>query len=81
MIYPLYVLVLCGVADVKIFLEKEGSGNKPHAEESALGKCLRSTHTKEIKLTAWNRSSKESMSRYKVRKQVTVIKVGRHLRM
>jgi hypothetical protein len=38
-------VILCGVADVKIFLEKKGGGKKPHVEESALEKCLGSTHT------------------------------------
>jgi hypothetical protein len=67
MIYPRYRLVVCGVADVKIFLEKKSSGNKPQAEESAFRKCLASTHTDKIKLTAWNPISMENMSRYKVR--------------
>jgi hypothetical protein len=30
-----YWLVLYGVADVKIFLEKKGRGNKPHEEKRA----------------------------------------------
>jgi hypothetical protein len=80
MIYPRYWLVLYGVADVKIFLEKKGSGNKPHAEESAFRKYLASTHTDKMKLTTWNPSSKENISRYKVRKQVQVVKGGKHLK-
>jgi hypothetical protein len=54
MIYPRYWLVLYGVADVKIFLEKKGSGNKPHAEESAFRQYLGSTLTDRIKSTMWN---------------------------
>jgi hypothetical protein len=50
MIHPRYWLVLCGVADVKIFLEKKGGGNKPHAEEKAFRKYLASTRTSKMKL-------------------------------
>jgi hypothetical protein len=77
MIYPRYWLVLCGVADVKIFLEKKGSGNKPHAEESAFRQYHRSTHTDKIKLTMWNSSSKEKVSRNELRKQLQVVQGGK----
>jgi hypothetical protein len=74
MIYPRYWLVLYGVADVKIFLEKKGSGNKPHAEESAFRQYLGSTLTDRIKSTMWNPNSKENISRHEARKEVEVVK-------
>jgi hypothetical protein len=77
MIYPRYWLVLCGVADVKIFLEKKGCGNKPHAEENAFRQCLGSTHTDKIKLTMWNSNSKEKISSHELRKQMKVVKGGK----
>jgi hypothetical protein len=40
MMYPRYWLVLYGAADVKIFYEKKGGGNKPHEEEEALRESI-----------------------------------------
>jgi hypothetical protein len=54
MIYTRYWFVLYGAADVKIFLEKKGRGNKPHEDESAFRKYVTSTHKDKMKLTTWN---------------------------
>jgi hypothetical protein len=72
MIYPLYWVVLYGVADVKIFLGKKDSGNKPQAEESPFRQYFASTRTDKMKLTTWNPNSKENISRHEVWKQVQV---------
>jgi hypothetical protein len=69
--YTRYWLVLYGVADIKIYPEKKGGGDKPHEDESAFRKYNTSTRNDKMKLTTWSPTQKNT-SRYKMRKQVPI---------